>query len=78
MKRWKVYGCAAVFLLLTAAVIAGMTQGVHSMIFYPALVLPPTTWLTGLTIAAYGALLLLPLFIEGKGALKWKRWRSAM
>ena len=22
--------------------------------------------------------LLLPLFIEGKGALKWKRWRSAM
>ena len=29
MKRWKVYGCAAVFLLLTAAVIAGMTQGVR-------------------------------------------------
>lgn len=68
----------ALILLLTAVVIAGMTQGVHSMIFYPALVLPPTTWLTGLTIAAYGALLLLPLFIEGKGALKWKRWRSAM
>ena len=68
----------ALILLLTAAVIAGMTQGVHSMIFYPALVLPPATWLTWLTITAYGALLLLPLFIEWEGALKWKHWRSAM
>lgn len=68
----------ALILLLAAAVVPGLFQGANSIAYYPAIVSPPLTAWGWASTAAYALLLGLPLLIDGKGVLQWKRWRSRM
>ena len=63
-----------VSLLLTAAAMLAASQ--RGFTFYPALSASPFTPLTLTGYAAYAALALLPLIINGKEALRWRCLQS--
>lgn len=60
-------------LLLGGIVTAGTVMGKTSTDFYPAYVPPALDVQTALTLAAYILLLALPVIIDIRGELKWKR-----
>lgn len=64
--------------LLAAAVAPAIVEGANTIAYYPAIVIQPLTALGWGSTAAYALLLVLPLLIDGKGVLQWRRWRSQM
>lgn len=65
-------------LLAVMAVLGGVTTlacclGKLTIYYYPAIVLKPLDWLQWLSLAAYTALMLLPMGMDVKG---WKEWNS--
>lgn len=65
-------------LLAVMAVLGGITTlacclGKLTIYYYPAIVLKPLDWLQWLSLAAYTALMLLPMGMDVKG---WKEWNS--
>ncbi len=65
-------------LTLTGIVIAGCTQKVNSILYYPRIRFRDVTALSVLVYIAYGILLVLPIGIELLGERKWKRLYSKM
>ncbi|QNM05709.1 energy-coupling factor transporter transmembrane component T [Qiania dongpingensis] len=63
---------------LSGIVIYGCFQKVNSILYYPRIVFREVTALSAVVYIAYGILLLLPIYIELQGEIKWKHLYSKM
>lgn len=76
LYRFSFRDGAAMGALLLAAVpvLAAALLGRTGMYFYPVMVWPKMDLLTAAGLAAFAALILIPIFIDIAGELKWKQF----
>lgn len=69
--RWRDAVALGLMGVLAAIVVAGAALGVTEATFFPRLSVPTDEPLFGVSLAAYGLLLLLPALVMGRERLRW-------